>query len=294
MTDIDKLLQGSIDMHLHPSPDLTPRRVDALEAARQAQHAGMRAIVLKNHYYPTAPMAILVRKLVSGIGVFGSVCLNLEVGGLNFHALEASAKLGAKVVWMPTLSSANARAKTRKLLRLPLEGDGFSIVNTEGKLVPEVGRILSLVKEYDMVLASGHMSPAETFTLFDEAQRMGIWKLVITHPADTEIAEHPFSSEDQQRLAQMGAFIECTLLGLLPTMSGHNPVHMVENIKSIGAEHCIMSTDLGQLNNPVPSEGMRMFMATLLSKGITEQEIELMARVNPARLLGLDSDKSQN
>jgi hypothetical protein len=288
MTDIDKLLHGSIDMHLHHSPDLTPRRVDALEAARQAQHVGMRAIVLKNHYYPTTPMAILVKQLVPGIDVFGSICLNLELGGLNFYALEASAKLGAKVVWMPTLSSANARAKTRKLLKFPLEGDGFSIVNTEGKLVPEVDRILSLVKKYDMVLASGHMSPVETFTLFDEAQHRGIRRLVVTHPADIEISEQPFNSEDLHQLARMGACIECTLLGLLPTMAGHNPLHMVEIIKSIGAEHCIMSTDLGQLSNPVPSEGMRMFMAILFNKGVTEQEIEIMAKVNPARLLDLD------
>ena len=117
---------------------------------------------------------------------------------------------------------------------------------------------------------------------------MGIWKLVVTHPADTQIAEQPFSLEDQQRLVRMGAFIECTLHGLLPTMSRHDPAHMAADIKSIGAEHCIMSTDLGQVNSPLPTEGMRMFIATMLNRGITEPEIEIMTRVNPARLLGLD------
>ena len=99
MNPIDELLQGSIDMHLHHGPDsFLPRRVDALEAARQAQQMGMRAIVLKNHHYPTAPLATMVSQLVPGMGVFGSLCLDFEIGGLNFYALECSAKLGAKVV----------------------------------------------------------------------------------------------------------------------------------------------------------------------------------------------------
>lgn len=81
MTDLDKLLQGSIDMHLHHGPDLLPRRVDALEAARQAQQVGMRAVVLKNHNYPTAPLAMMVSRLIPGVGVFGSICLDFEIGG---------------------------------------------------------------------------------------------------------------------------------------------------------------------------------------------------------------------
>lgn len=189
---------------------------------------------------------------------------------------------------MPTLSSANSRGKTRRTLGLELEGEGFSILNTKSKLVPEVGRILSLAKEYDMVLASGHLSPAETFALVDEAQRKGIWKLVITHPLETEAVDQALSLEDQRRLSQMGAFIEHTSFGLLSGSFRHNPARIAAAIKTIGAEHCIMSTDLGQAQNPPPAEGMRIFMASLLKKGITEQEIELMAKVNPATLLGLD------
>ena len=289
MTNLDELVRGSIDMHLHHGPDsFAARRLDALEAARQAQQVGMRAIVLKSHHYPTAPLAIIVNQLVPEIEVFGSICLDFEIGGLNFHALESSAILGAKVVWMPTTSSANSRAKMAKLKGITMEGEGFSILNDKGELVPEIDRILSLAKENDMVLANGHVTPTETFALVEAARTMGIRKLVITHPLETEVVEQAMSLEDLQRLADMGAFIEHTCIGLLPTGFRHNPSEMADAIRTIGAEHCIIGTDLGQAHNPLPVEGMRMFMAILLQEGITEEDIELMAKTNPAKLLGLD------
>jgi hypothetical protein len=287
MTDVDKLLHGAIDMHLHVGPDTMPC-IDPIEAARQAKQAGMKAIILKNHHYTTAPLATIVSQLVPGVGVFGGLCLDFEVGGLNFHALEVSGKLGAKVVWMPTLSSANSRDKMRKSLGLELEGEGFSILDTGGKLVPEIGKILPLVKKYDMVLASGHISPAETFALIDEAKNTGIWKLVITHASSADVIDQALSIPDQKRLAQMGVFLEYVGLELLHESLGRGKSHMVEMIKAVGAEHCILSTDMGLAFEPPPVEGMRVAISSLLNKGLTVEEIELMVKTNPAKLLGLE------
>lgn len=285
---IDDLLRGSIDMHVHHSPGtLIPGRMDALETAKWARQMGMRAIVLKSPDFPTTPLAAIVEQLVPEVKVFGSICLEYEIGGLNLHALEFSAKIGARMVWMPTHSSRNSRAKESELLGWNLEGEGLSILNQEHKLVPEMGRILSLTKEYDMILANGHISPRETFALVEAAQKMGISKLVITHALWVNGME-PFSLEELRRLGQMGAFIEHCYVGFLPTDFRNDPKPMVEAIKYIGAEHCIISTDLGQYYNPPPAEGMRMFIGLLLKNGITEQEIELMAKKNPAKLLGLD------
>ena len=136
IVDYDKLVSGSIDMHLHPGPDAFCR-LDALEAARQAKQAGMKAIVIKNHFYPTAPIAMMLNRLVPDFMVFGSVCLDYEIGGLNVHAVQYSAKAGARVVWMPTFSSSNSRSQMRRL-GIPLEGEGFSILNGQGQLVPEI------------------------------------------------------------------------------------------------------------------------------------------------------------
>lgn len=286
-TNIDELLSGSIDMHLHIGPDEMPTRVEAVEAAEQAADVEMKAIVLKNHSYPTTPVAVIVQDLVPEIKVFGSVCLDYEIGGLNVDALEKHARLGAKVVWMPTFSSVNSRAKMREL-GLHLEGDGFSILGNDGKLVPEIDPILEIVKKHDMVLASGHISPDEIFALVEVAQKISIEKIVITHPSDAEFMEKTLSVEELRRLARMGTFIEQTIVTLLPTEFRHDPHERVEMIKAIGAEHCIMSTDLGQYWNPSPAEGMRFFMATLLRNGISENDIEVMAKRNPSELLGLN------
>ncbi len=286
--DYDKLITGAIDMHLHPGPDSFKCRVDALEAANLAKLAGMKAIVIKNHFYPTAPVAMMVNQLVPGFQVFGSVCLDYEIGGLNVHAVAYSARTGAKVVWMPTFSSANSINKMR-VLGLPLEGEGYSILDSTGQLLPELHEILAIVKRHDMVVASGHISPAETFALHKEARKLGIDKFVVTHPLDHEFFSEAFSKQDLIQLAGNGAFIEFTFIALLPWEFRHDPAEMVDVIKTVGAEHCIVSTDLGQSFNPLPVEGLRMFIVTLLKYGVTEDEIILMTQVNPGKLLGLNA-----
>ena len=285
---IDDLVRGSIDMHCHHSPAIIiPGRMDALETTKWARQMGMRALVLKSSYFSTAPLADIINQLVPEVKVFGAICLDYEIGGLNIQALETSAKMGVKMVWMPTHSSLNSRANMRKLPGASLEGDGFSILDAENKLVPEIGKILELVKKYDMILANGHISPRETFTLFEAALAMGIKKLVVTHGLWTNGMVR-FTLDELKQLGQMGAYIEHCYVGFLPTDFRNDPKPMVEAIRYIGAEHCIMGSDLGQYYNPSPAEGMRMFIALLYKNGITVQEIELMAKTNSAKLLDLD------
>jgi hypothetical protein len=283
---VDELLRGAIDMHLHSGPDVFPCRVDALEAARQAHQVGMWAIVIKNHSYPTTPLALTVRQLVPEVAVFGSICLDYEIGGLNAEALERHAAMGAKIAWMPTFSSSNSRAKMRKL-GMELKGEGFSILDKKGNLLPEIGKILEIIKEHQMVLASGHISPPEGFALVTKAREMGIEKIVITHPSDFEFVEQAYTVDELCRLAQMGAYVEQTVISMLPTEFCHDPQERVKMIKTIGTGHCIMSTDLGQYWNFPPAEGMRFFMSILMRNGLSTREIEEMVKKNPAELLDL-------
>jgi len=285
---IDDLVRGSIDMHCHHSPAIIiPGRMDALETTKWARQMGMRALVLKSSYFPTAPLADIVNQLVPEVKCFGGICLDYEIGGLNIHALETAAKMGTKMVWMPTHSSLNSRANMRKLPGASLEGDGFSILDGNNKLVPEIAKILKIVKEYNMVLANGHISPQETFALVEAAQALGIKKLVITHGLWTNGLVR-FTLDELKKLGQMGCYIENCYVGFLPTDFRNDPKPMVDAIKYIGAEHCIISTDLGQYYNPSPAEGMRMFIALLYKNGIPAPEIEAMAKKNPAKLLDLD------
>jgi hypothetical protein len=189
---------------------------------------------------------------------------------------------------MPTFSSTNSIDKMRAL-GIDLKGEGYSILDSKGQLVPEIHPILAIIRQYDMVLASGHMSPVETFALEKEARRLGIHKFVVTHPLDHEFFSQAFSKPDLIQLAKNGAFIECTFLAFQASEFRHDPAEMVDVIKAVGAEQCIMSTDLGQIWNPLPVEGLRMFIVTLLKYGITENEINLMTKTNPGKLLGLNA-----
>jgi hypothetical protein len=294
--DVDKMLVDAIDMHMHTAPDVMPSRLSGLEAARQAKEVGMRAIILKNHFFNTAPIATMVRELVPGIEVFGGVCLDEEVGGLNPHALRSAAQFGAKIVWMATLSAANTRNKMKREIRkanpsdpmLATVSDGYSVLDANGRLVPEVYPILDIVKEYDLILASGHISTAEIFALFEAAKIKGIEKMLVTHASNSDVSDSTPSLEEQVKLARMGVFLEHTGVDIMPDAFAHDPNELADMIKAAGPEHCVLSTDAGMIQGLYPVEQMRVFISTLLGKGITPDEIKTMVAVNPAKLLGLD------
>src|ERR1700704_2526579 len=79
----NRVLAGTIDIHVHSTPDDRERSVDVLDAAIMARANGMRGIVLKNHYDSTAGLVYMARQQVAGLEVFGGVDLNLPVGGMN-------------------------------------------------------------------------------------------------------------------------------------------------------------------------------------------------------------------
>jgi hypothetical protein len=273
-------MEGAIDIHVHFGPDpRVERRADALEMAQRAKEMGMRGMVLKSHEYPTMPVAHTVGRVVPGLALVGAISLDIEVGGLNPVAVEASAKMGAKVVWMPTLSSAADRR------RRGLEG-GTSILDDKGRLLPVVYTILETIRRYDMVLATGHLSPQETLTLVEEARNLGIGRIVVTH-ASTLNRWVGLSVEDMKALARMGAFIEHCVHVMMPLTEKMPPEELIEMIKAVGVEQCILSTDFGQAFHPIPPEGLRMGIATLLRCGLEEVEIGMMVKDNPSRLLGL-------
>src|ERR1700674_3845044 len=101
------LLQGAVDIHIHHGPDLYPRIQDPIELAQDAKAAGMRAVCLKTHNFPTAPMALLARKIVPVIDIFGSLACNLEVGGIHPSALGAVVKYEAPQIGLRTIDSTN-------------------------------------------------------------------------------------------------------------------------------------------------------------------------------------------
>ncbi|HUE29806.1 MAG TPA: DUF6282 family protein [Verrucomicrobiae bacterium] len=277
-----ELVAGAIDMHCHHGPDPhRARSVDAAEAVAEAEALGMAAIVLKSHAYPTGPIAILMQKTVQRLRVFGGICCDFEVGGLNPAAVEVALRTGAKVVWMPTFSSVIDRRK----LRLP--GPGIPVIGERARLVPAAEEILRLARRHDAVVATGHIELAEQFALVDAARALGV-KVLMTHALETLVGpDHQLA--DVLALAERGAMIEFTYLTCIPggMAATEEPMTFAKAMMAVGPERAIMSTDFGQDKSPHPADGMRLFIEEMLGCGVPAAAIDLMARRNPARLLGL-------
>ena len=195
-------LRGAIDIHVHANPDKVPRSLDGLEAARLAKDKGMRAIVLKSHYDPTAGLAWLARKAVPGIEVFGGIDLNLPVGGMNAHAVENMVQVNGgwgRMVWMSTFDSEN-QVRTSKSPNAP-----FVRVSQNGALLPETKAVIAAIRKHNLVLASGHVSAQEALMMFEEGQRLGVRGMVATHGMS---APTSLTVEQAQQAARLGAFIE--------------------------------------------------------------------------------------
>src|SRR3984885_12883740 len=170
-------LTGAIDIHAHSDPDGTPRSIDAIDLAKLAKSRGMRAIVLKNHYEPTASLAYIVRKEVPGIEVFGGISLDLTNGGVNPAAVEWMTKVKGgygRVVWLPTFDS-EAQGKVTKQQR------PFASVVRDGEVVPEVAQVIAIAARNNLVLETGHSSGSEDLVIIEEAKRQGVQNVMVTH-----------------------------------------------------------------------------------------------------------------
>jgi len=288
-----ELMQGAVDMHIHSAPSLFPRLVDHVEATEGAKSMGMKAVVLKEHHGYTSDRIYFVRKLVSGIEVYGGVVLNNAVGGINPFAVEAAIDLGARIVWFPTLSAKNhleqmggpgfgssMQQKTRKkMVEKPL-----TVLNDKGHLIPEAYDVIDLIAAHDIVLATGHLSIPEVRPLIKAAKERGVKRLYLNHP------EYIINGTiaDQKELARMGVFIEhlaIFMYPMWPTKAGIEGI--VQMIKEVGPESTVLATDLGQVHNPPPWEGLRMFIRVLFEKGIPKEHLKMMVQDNPSYLLNI-------
>ena len=294
MKDLAKdLLRGAIDVHIHAAPDIVPRLLNDFELAEAARATGMAAIVLKSHHMLTADRAQIAQKAFSGVKVFGGLALNLPAcGGLNPEAVKVAIRMGAKVIWLPTLSAANhvEKTKTRVTGNLGVMSQGFKpqpvcVVGDNRDVVPEVVEILKLIAGADIILATGHLSVPEIKTVAAAALAAGVRKVLVNHP---ELWLIGMSVEDQRELAAAGAMMEvCARSATAPGHADLSPRVLAERIMAVGAEHVVMATDYGQVDSPPAPEGMRWYIEQMLECGISPNDVERMTKVNPSRLLGL-------
>jgi hypothetical protein len=274
-------LGGVIDIHVHCAPDSTPRSIDAIDLARLAKSRGVRGLVLKNHYEPTASLAYVVRKEVPGSEVFGGVDLNLSVGGMNPSAVEhMAATTGGygRVVWMGTFDS-------EAQVRYSKQDRPFVRVSQNGQLLPEARRVIALIAKENLVLATGHPTAEEALLMIREGRDQGVKHMVVTHAMMQPIH---MSDAQMREAAKMGAYIEFVYNGLIGSYKEFTFQDYARAIRYVGADHCILSSDMGQPPNPLHTDGLVLFFEGLKHQGITQAEIDRMAKENPARLLGLE------
>ena len=291
------LVAGAYDTHVHIAPDVMERRIDDLSLASLFRDAGLAGFVLKSHYVTTAERAAVVRAAVPGVDVLGAITLNGSMGGMNPAAVEIAGRLGARIVWMPTVDSRNQRSSTAAdlpgskpamwgALQADLHAQGIvpdivEVVDSQGAVLDSVRKVLRVVAKHDMVLATGHLSAPEILAVVKEARALGVRRVVVTHP---EFTSQRLTVDQQRELAAEGALLErCFTTPYTGKVSWQD---LFDNIRAVGIEHSVLSSDLGQPFNPPVEDGLPLFADKLLEAGFKEDEVRVMA-VDNSRLIGL-------
>jgi uncharacterized protein DUF6282 len=294
---IDRLLQGAIDPHVHSGPSIAPRALDHVELLRQASAAGFAAVVTKDHDYSGVMTAALIRKNFPELTtrIYSSIVLNNVIGGFNPYAVEHTAAMGGKIVWLPTLAAENhLRWQAQAQWTHPASTDkirpavGIPVLDANKNVRDDVKEVLDIVARNDMVLASGHLHISETWIVFEEAKRRGVQRLVLTHPEDIVDA----SMNDVQGIAAMGAFVEHSLCMFIEgskfkIASGED---LRRHIDAAGVDQTILCSDLGQVGSLSPVEGFRAGIRLCIELGYDDAQIRKMVSSNASRALGIEAD----
>lgn len=288
--NLKDIVKQAIDIHVHIGPEAIPRKytVDTLIKAEEGKLGGA---VLKNHFYATSP---LLEK--SRLRLFGGIALNNTVGGLNPQAIYAASVISDQpiVIWFPTINARNfieqsefeiapEWVKQKEFVATKTKYVKPVIVTKNKKVTKEAIEVLRMIKKCNAVLATGHIAWKESVLLVDKARKMGIKKIVITHPIYQHI-NMPIST--QKDLARKGCFMEQSysmyVIDKIPIRK------ITEQIREVGSKSVILSSDVGQTFSPPPSAALLKFFELLEREGITQDELFTMAVKNPKRLLGID------
>jgi hypothetical protein len=291
-----ELLRGAFDTHIHIDPDVVERRIDDLSLAHRFIELGLAGFVMKSHYTSTAERASVVRAAVPGIEALGAIVLNRAVGGLNPLAVEIAAREGARIVWLPTVDSANEAhereappgakvpvwvALQRELLERGIAIEPISVLDHDGRVSAQTRDVLGVVAAHGITLATGHLGRDEIFAVVDAAVQEGVALIVVTHP---EFPSQDLSIADQRALVERGVLLERCFT--TPHTGKVSWERWIGAIRELGPEHSVLSTDLGQIFNPPVEDGLALMVDRLLDAEFDEQEVRTMAVTNTRLVAG--------
>ncbi|MBQ0826542.1 DUF6282 family protein [Streptomyces tagetis] len=290
--EADELLRGAVDLHQHPGPSPFPRRMSILDAARDADAAGYRAIVAKSHHHS---MVTDILALGQGglddlsVDVFGGIALNRTVGGLNPYAVELALRMGGRVVWFPTLSShAHIEHHRTHDTGFPTSvvelrpNEVLRVVDEKGALLPEVHDVLDVIAAEDAVLTCGHLGVDESQALIDGALAAGVRRVLVNHPCFVVGAP----AEQVRAWARQGVTVEhCVVMYFGRPERRRDLGELLAYIDAAGPGRTVLSSDSGQRHNPLPVTLFRRAARGLLDAGVPAEDVRRMLGTNAAELL---------
>lgn len=291
--EVDAILHGAVDLHVHPSPSPFPRRISILDAARDAAEQRFSAIVVKSHHASMQTDVLALRSAGLAevpVDVYSGVALNRTVGGLNPYAVELVLAMGGKVVWFPTISSNahidfhhvnhSSRFPTTSLGLRPHEP--ISVLGADGRLLPEVYDIIEVIKQHGAILNAGHLPAEEIDVLVPEAKAAGVGAIVVSHPTFIIGA----SPERCARWVRQGAMVEhCLAFAVGRKESPLTQKELEPYLDACGVDGTVFASDLGQAGAIFPVTGFRRMVRRMLDAGHRADDIHRMVATNPARLL---------
>lgn len=313
---VDEVLKGVIDVHLHGAPlgGWLPGRPTMVETCIEASEAGMRAMVFKDHNAMVNNCAIIVQDFLgkmakekakegiefTPVEVYGGITLNHTVGGMNAHAVKVALGYGrCKEVWLPSLDAMHQR-QAQGWPQEEWEKKGICV--TEGgiggkELTREMKEVLDVMAEFNdnskddlTVLSACHVSNEEKVAILKYIKKRGMKvKVLLDHVTQEMTIVTP---QEAKEFIELGAYLEFAECSCIPWPGMNDWIVafdysfnlIKELIKEKGPDHLVLITDAGQPGNkPVP--GWKMFIKTLLSMGISEEMINVMAKEVPAQLI---------
>jgi hypothetical protein len=290
------ILMDAVDLHCHAGPSMIPRRIDGVDAAMQAAEAGFSAVLIKDHHFPTAREALYINQYILKdrlpVKLFGGIALNQSVGGLNPHAVEAALHFQARIVYLPTVSSRSHKEHHEKpvagthfpaTVKKLLETEPIYLLDESGKLPPPLKLIFEQIRDADAILSTGHLSVQEILAVLDLAKDMGLKRVMVNHP--TFITEA--SDSDMLAFAARGAIIEFSACMTDPRSKYHfiGFEELCRLVRLVGSRSASIGSDLGQHDTPPFVEGMRVVADGLMGVGMRQEELALLFRENPKKLL---------
>lgn len=290
---VDLLMRNSIDVHVHGGSDPFQRLQLEDEIGIEFSQAGLRAMVIKTWYTPSASRNAIVQRAVNRYAeqhglrptqCFGGITLNYSVGGFNPDAVKKSLGFpGMKFVWFPMIDSYHHR----RMVFDDFSGHGLKYTDDNSRVIPEVKEILRIIADNDLVLATGHYSYEDSRILIEQARELGVERICIVHPS---MMHTRHTIEQMKEQVKLGAKLELRTKGIVAVPNELEPLYATRMIKEVGAENFVLGSDWGQVDNLPQLVGIRWAIKRLLSFGVTDQEITQIFKVQPARLLGLSDD----